>query len=116
MSFNINGGAVGTQRTKLTNNTSTELFKARSRTIMLSITMVETAGATPNLTLGIYDPASTNYYFLRSAVAMTAGQAFIFNEPFELPSGWSIYSTSSAAGGGVDAHVSYINPVAAAGR
>lgn len=112
MSFNINGGSIVTTRVKMTSNAATPLFLARSRTTILSIIATENNGGTPNLTLDVFD--GTNSYALRHAVAMVAGTAAIFNEPFELPSGWSIRATSSDASGHVDAHVSYINPVAAA--
>jgi len=116
MSFNINGGSVVTARVKLTGSTATTIFTAKARTTVLSVTATETGGATPNLTLEIYDVTNTTSYYLRKAVAMVAGTAVIFDEPFELPVGWAIRATSSASGGAVDVHVSYINPVAAAGR
>lgn len=111
MSFNINGGAIVTARSKLTGSTVTAVFTATSRTTILAIICAENNGGTPNLTVEIYT-GSVSYY-LRKAVAMTAGTAFIFDDPFELPAGWSIRVTSSDASGHVDAHVSYINPVAA---
>jgi len=114
MSFNINGGSVVTTRVKLTDSTATTIFTAKSRTTVLSVTATENNGGTPNLTIDIYD--GTTAYYLRKATAMTAGTAYTYSEPFELPVGWSIRATSSDASGHVDAHVSYINPVAAAGR
>lgn len=112
MSFNISGGALVTSRTKLTSNAVATVFTAKSRTIVLSVTCVENSGTTPNLTVEVYD--GTTSFYLRKAVVMTAGTAFIFNEPFEVFPGGVIRVTSSDASGHVDAHVSYINPVAAA--
>lgn len=113
MSFNINGGAIVTTRVKLSGNSVTALFAATSRTTILSIIATENNGGTPTLTLDVYD--GTNSFALRHAVAMVAGTAAIFSEPFELQAGYSIRATSSDASGHVDCHVSYINPVAARG-
>lgn len=116
MSFNINGGSIVTARAKLSGSTVTTVFTAKARTTILSVTATETGGATPNLTTEVYDVANTTSYYLRKAVGMVAGTPVVFDEPFELPVGWAIRATSSASTGGVDVHVSYINPVAAAGR
>lgn len=113
MSFNINGGAIVTNRVKLTGNTVTTIFAATQRTTILGIIATENNGGTPNLSLEVYD--GTNSFYLRKAVAMVAGTAVIFNEPFELQAGYSIRATSSDGSGHVDCHVSYINPVAARG-
>jgi hypothetical protein len=112
VSFNITGGALSSPLPiKLTGNTVTDVFTAVQATRVLSITCCENTGsATPNLTVEKYD--GTNSYYIRKAVAMTAGTAFIYNEPFELPAGWKIRVTSSDASGKIDAHVSIINPSA----
>jgi hypothetical protein len=111
VSFNITGGALSSPTpVKITSSSVTDVYTATQATRVLSITCCENAGSTPNLTIEKYD--GTTSYYLRKAVAMTAGTAFIYNEPFELPAGWKIRVTSSDASGKIDAHVSIINPSA----
>jgi hypothetical protein len=102
----------------LTDNTATTIYTAsQGGTRIRSITACETAGATPTLTVDIYDVANTTAYHKRKAVAMTAGTEIVFNEPFYLPPLWAIRLTSSSLTGGVDWTLTYDAPSrAAAGR
>jgi hypothetical protein len=95
MSFTLTGGSILTKPTKLTATTATVLYAAEKRTVILSIIAVEVAGATPALTLDLFD--GTTAYRLRNAFAMAAKETFIFNEPITLNSGWSLRATASAA-------------------
>ena len=111
MSFTLTGGSILTQATKLTTTSATALYTASKRTVILSIISVEVAGATPTLTLDLYD--GTTAYRLRTALAMTAKQTFIFNEPFALQSGWSLRATAGAADQ-IECFITYMSPDATA--
>jgi len=111
MSYLIEG-ALQTEDTKLTDNTETTVYTADSATTIVSITATENNAGTPTLTIEKHD--GTNSYYLRKAVAMTAGTAFIWDSPFRLPHGWTLKVTSSDAQGEIDVSVSYVTSVAAA--
>lgn len=95
MSFTLTGGSILTKPTILTTTNATALYSATKRTVILSVIAAEVAGATPTLTLDLFD--GTTAYRLRNALAMTARQTFIFNEPITINSGWSLRATASAA-------------------
>lgn len=111
MAYNIDGPLL-TQDTKISGNTVTDVFTASASTLIAGITVTENFGSTATLTLEKYD-GSTSYY-LRKAVAMTAGTAFIWDQPFTLPHGWKLRVTSGDAAGKMDVAVTYAPPVAAA--
>lgn len=111
MSFTLTGGSILTEPVALTVLTAVPLYVAKKRTVILSIIAVEVAGATPALTLDITNGTST--YRLRKAVAMTAGQTFIFNEPFALQGGWSLRATAGAINQ-IECFVTYMSPDATA--
>lgn len=111
MSFTLTGGSILTKPTKLTTTGPTELYVASKRTVIVSIIAVEIAAATPALTLELFD--GTTSYYLRNALAMTAKQALILNEPFALQSGWSLRATAGAANQ-VHCLVTYMSPDATA--
>lgn len=113
MSFTLTGGSILTKPTKLSTTSATVLYLASKRTVILSVFAVEVAAATPALTLDVYDDANTVAYRLRNALAMTAKQTFIFNEPFALQSGWSLRATASAADQ-IECFVTYMSPDATA--
>jgi hypothetical protein len=112
MSFNITGGAIVTEDTKLTDDTATVVLSKPKRTTVLSVVCTEIGGNTPNLTIEKYDGSASVY--LRNALAMTAKQTFVFNEPFVLGQNQALRVTSSHASGLVDVLVNYLNPDATA--
>lgn len=111
MSFNITGGGILTSATKLTTTNATNVLAPTSRTIVLSIICAEIAGSTPTLTLALYDGTTT--YYLRNALAMTARQTFILNEPLVLNANWKLQATAGTANQ-IDVVVNYLNAVAVA--
>lgn len=114
MSISI-GGALITEWATVANNSITTVFTATRRTPITSVIVTETNGGTPTLTLARYDGAARKY--LRKAVAMVAGMAFVFDTPFVLDPGNKLEVTSSDASGHMDVAVTYVNPVApASGR
>lgn len=67
----------------------------------------ENAGATPSLTLELYD-GTTSYYlgsggFTWKAKALTAAQSVTFSEGIVVPIGWKLRATSSDAAGKFEA-------------
>jgi hypothetical protein len=106
MSFNITGGGILTNATKLTTTNATDVLAPTSRTTVLSIICTEIAGSTPTLTLALYDATTT--YYLRNALAMTAKQTFIFNEPLVLNANWKLQATAGTANQ-IDVVVNYLN-------
>lgn len=113
MSFTLTGGSILTTTTKLTTTSATVLYGGAGikRTVILSIVATEIAASTPALTLELFD--GTTSYYLRNALAMTAKQSLIFNEPFALQSGWSLRATAGAADQ-IDCLVTYMSPDATA--
>jgi hypothetical protein len=113
MSFTLTGGSILTKPTKLTATTATVLYggSGTKRTVIVSVIAVEVAGATPTLTLDLFD--GTTAYRLRNALAMTARQTFIFNEPIVLPVNWSLRATASAADQ-IECFVTFMSPDATA--
>lgn len=112
MSFTVSNGVLETKRTTLTGNTATEIFKATSRTTVVSVVVAPNSG-TPTVTLDVYD--GTNAFVIAKTLATTNGNA-IFSEPVMLGPGQSIRATSSDASGHLDCHVSYLQPTSAASR
>jgi len=110
MTIAISGGLISEPKA-ITGNTRTTVFTAERRTLIASIIVTPTSG-TPNLTLSRYDGTTRTH--LRSAVAMTAGTAFIWNEPFTVDPGGLVEVTSSSGTGDMDVLTTYVNPVAPA--
>ena len=114
MSALDNSGGAITEDGRLTGNTATPIFTATGATWIRSITATENNGGTPTLSIEKYD--GTNTYFIRRAVAMTAGGQVVYNEPFLLPAGWAIRLTSGDASGRIDWSITYDGPSAAKSR
>ena len=116
MSALYNSGGAITEDGRLTGNTATVIFptgvaaSAVGATWIRAITATENSGGTPTLSIEKYD--GTNTYYIRRAVAMTAGTQVIYNEPFLLPTGWSIRLTSGDAAGRIDWSITYDGPSA----
>lgn len=105
MTYTINVGAMLQKRFKLTTTSATTIYDAdKSSALLVSILAVEIAGATPTLTLDIYD--GTNTYYLQNAVAMTAKQRLQVDILVPLKVGEKLRATASAANQ-VDIHVTY---------
>ena len=105
MTYTVNGGALLPGRVKLTTTGATTLVDpAKSGVLLLSIVAVEIAGATPTLTLDIYDGTTT--YYLQNAVAMTAKQRLQIDILVPLKVGEKLRATASAANQ-IDIHVTY---------
>ena len=110
-----------TEYGKITGNSATTIFTAKGATNIRSLVVSENAGATPNLTVEIYDVANTTSYYpggttatTWKAKAVSAGQAVTFNEQFMLPALWAIRITSSDAAGKFDWILTYDSSTAAA--
>ncbi len=112
MSALDNSGGAITEFGRLTGSTVTPIFTAPGTTRISSIVAAERSGATPTLTVEVYDVANTTSYYLRYTVAMTAGTAFIYNEPFVLPALWAVRLTSNNASGLIDWQITYDGPAA----
>jgi hypothetical protein len=110
MTIAISGGLL-TEPVTISGSSRTTVFTALRRTLIASIVVTPTSG-TPNLSVSRYDGTTRSY--LRRTVAMTAGTAFIWNEPFTVDPGGLIEVESSAAGGDMDVLTTYVNPVAPA--
>jgi hypothetical protein len=105
VSYTVNGGVLLPKRVKLTTTSATTLHDAdRSGALILSIIAVEIAGATPTLTLDIYDGTTT--YYLQNAVAMTAKQRLLIDLLVPLKVGEKLRATASAADQ-IDVHITY---------
>jgi hypothetical protein len=105
MTYTVQGGALLPKRVKLTTTSATTLLDPdKSGALLLSIVAVEIAGATPTLTLDIYDGTTT--YYLQNAVAMTAKQRLQIDILVPLKVGEKLRATASAADQ-IDIHVTY---------
>ena len=105
MSFQVlsNGGLL-TEKTILTGNTATTVLDLGKAVLIESIVCVEVGGATPNLTIEVYD--GTTSYYRRNAKAMAAKERF--EEPgWRLDSDEVVRVTSSNASGQVHVWVNY---------
>jgi hypothetical protein len=104
MTITINGLLL-TKATKLTGSSPTTVFTAKSRATLISIICTEIAGATPSLTIEVFD--GTSSFYLRKLAPMTARQTFVFNEPIALNAGQELRVTASAANQ-IDCFVAYM--------
>lgn len=109
MSFTITGGVLLTKAVKITGTSATNILSATQRTNVLSLVCTEIAGATPNLTVELYDTANTTSYYVRFEKAMTAKETYVFNEFLVVPANWVLRVTSSAADQ-IDVIVNYMGP------
>jgi hypothetical protein len=110
MTISVTGGLL-TEPFSITGNSRTTVFTAEKRTLIVSVVVTPSSG-TPNLSLSRYD--GTIRAFFRNAVAMTAGTAFVWDEPFMLDPEGLLEVQSSAAGGDMTGWFTYLNPVAPA--
>lgn len=99
-------GAILPQNTTITNNTVTTVLSLARLATMVSITVTPTSG-TPSLSISIYDGTTRRY--LRKAVAMTAGTAFVYDTPQGLGRKDVVEVTSSSATGDMDVFVNYLS-------
>ena len=99
-------GAILSQNTSITGNSVTTVLSLGRLGTLASITVCPTSG-TPSLSISIYDGTTRRY--LRKAVAMTAGTAFIYDTPQGLNRKDVVEVTSSASGGDMDVFVNYLS-------
>jgi hypothetical protein len=104
-------GALLTEVVVISSSTRTTVYTAKGRTLVASIIVTPTTG-TPTLTISRYD--GTTRVNLRTAVAMTAGTAFVFETPFMLDVGGLLEVTSSSANGDMHVLTTIVNPEAPA--
>ena len=109
MSITISGGLLSEPDVVTTNAIETVFTADRGRVLISSIIVTPTTG-TPSLSISRYDGTTRTY--LRKAVAMTAGTAFVWDTPFMLDPAGKIEVTSSSATGDMDVLTTYVNPVA----
>lgn len=109
MTYNISGGAILSQATKLTANTATNVLGPNpTSAVILSVVCTEIGNVTPNLTIAKTNGTTTIYY--RFQKAMAAKETVIFDTPIVLKTNWTLQVTSSTASGLVDVDVSYLAP------
>lgn len=113
MSFTITGGSIQSKAVKLTTTAATDLLAPDKRTVILSILASEITGATPALTLELYDTQSAVSYFLRAQKPTTARELVVLESPFVLLGGWKLRATASTANQ-IDVLVNYLAPDATA--
>lgn len=97
---------------KVTGSSATTIVDASTAAVQVAWFQVnENAGATPNLTVDLYDVANTTSYFLSDSLAapkvwnitaVTAKQGVLFSEGYVVPLGWKLRVTSSDAAGKFD--------------
>lgn len=110
MSFNITGGALDTYSVKLTTTGATSILPstiAAKRVVILSITASEITGATPTLSLELYD--GTTSFYIRNARAMGARATETFNEPI-IKGQKSLLRATASAANQIDMTVTFIAP------
>jgi hypothetical protein len=110
MTISVTGGLL-TEPFAITDGDPADVFTAERRTLIVSIVVTPSTG-TPTLTLSRYDGTTRSY--MRNAVAMTAGTAFVWNEPFMLDPEGTVEVESSSGTGDMTGWVTYLNPVAPA--
>lgn len=111
MTFNISGGALLPQETKLTSNAVTDVYgPAQTSTVILSVVCTEIGGVTPNLTIAKVNRAGTVTIYYRFQKPMLAKETVIYETPIVVKSGWKLQVTSSTASGLVDVDVTYLAP------
>lgn len=111
MSYFITGSNLLTNYVNIAVATPVEVQPSvNSRPVVIaSIEVTEIGGATPNLTIDVYDPnGATATYYKRNALAMTAKQTVAYTEPFWVPNGWKVRVTLSSSTASV--LVNYFNP------
>lgn len=107
-------GLILAKATKLNSSSPTTVLEAKSRTTVASIICTEIAGATPSLTVAVFDGTST--FYLRKEKPMAARETFVFSEIVPLNAGQELRVTASAANQ-IDCIVTYLpNVPGAAGR
>lgn len=96
--FQLVGGAADKIRQKLsTTNPTVVAGEALLQTAVVWFTCTEIAGATPNLSIEVYDAATGLSYYLRNAKAMTARETVLFEAGIVLNPNEFLRITSSAA-------------------
>lgn len=103
--FNTSGAAA---------NNVTPLNIQSRPVLIASVEITEVSGGTPLLTLVCYDSDNALTYYKRNALAMTAKQTVVFDEPFVLLKGWELRVTVST--GTCSVLVNYFSPNAAGAR
>jgi len=106
VTYNVSGGSFVPEWTKITGTDPVDIFDHKTRAGILSVIVTELAGATPSLTLEVFD--GTTSYYLRYQKVMSAKETFVFNEPLGLDPDQRLRATISA--GAVDVCVVYLNP------
>jgi hypothetical protein len=101
-------GTIETFAAKVTASTATVVVDATEGVWLVGKMQVnENSGATPNLTVDLYDVANTTAYYQGAggstwvAKAVTAKQSIEFTD-IEVPIGWQLRVTSSDAAGKFD--------------
>lgn len=95
--YQTQNGLLKQAATVLSGTSATAIVTASTTTGALTVEYIrcaEVAGATPTLTIDIYDGSTA--YKIR-VKAMTAGEVYIDNAPILLEPGWSLRVTAGAA-------------------
>jgi hypothetical protein len=96
--FQLIGGAADKIRQKLTTTAATVVAgSATLQTAVVWFQCTEMAGGTPNLTIEVYDAATTTSYYLRNAKAMTAREGIPFEAGIVLNPNEFLRITASVA-------------------
>lgn len=108
-------GATETERTRLTDGSVTTVLSKDPKVTLVSIALAENNGATPTVSLDVYD--GTNARYLQKSVALTAGGRVTLDLTGEVIHQHEVVrAMSSDASGHVDVAVTYIDPWAAGKR
>lgn len=89
------GGTIGTRKKKLTGTSVTEVVAAGGRQTVASINCAEIAGATPTITLEIYD--GTDSFYITKGEMLSANRPKLYDQGWLLQPTESIRATASAA-------------------
>jgi hypothetical protein len=111
MSVSMTTNAILTRPIKLSSTAPTTLLDVQSRTTVISVLCAEIAGATPALTLEIFDGTTSHY--IRNAKPMGAKELFVLEGPITINASWLLRATASAANQ-IDIFVNYLPSTPAA--
>lgn len=100
MTISLRGAQVRFSKTVTGNGITSVVPITDGKQRTLSLLIVTPTSGTPNLSISVYD--GTTRYYLRKAVAMTAGTPYILDTPVPLDRKEIVEVTSSSASGDMD--------------
>lgn len=105
MGYTVNGGAILTQRVKLTTTAVTDVLTAKGKTLVVRIYAAEIAGGTAGLDIEVFD-GTTTYYLLK-------GKPMVANTPYEIDcleslANGDVLRAKASSANAIDLSVSYL--------